>query len=265
RAVAARTPLPPMAPLTVVPLPAGTVETEALGVTVEIVGFPLPQRYEASAYEGIAKFPAVPTLERPLRIGFPTLGIAVDFAPDQRRRLAGAHVLAFPASEGRHVRLRWSGGAGAADVVEVIARPDGGTAYGLVPFTSVEGGLDVLLPPGQVHVLVDAGKRWGRLDVGADPPAGGLDVDLEDGFVLQGRVSGRIEDSAVVRLHLEEGEKAYSGQGFVLRVLPQGSFEARLPLGRWRLEVQTRSGIRPRKRPLDVTEPGQVYVPLDAP
>lgn len=253
--------LAPTAPLVLALVPAGDMVTpEGAPLRVRVTGLPIHFEEEALLLEGTAVFPRLPSVDKDLAVdlgaGKPPLRIGTALW----RRSPRLYVLDVPAADARVVRMTVPDGV---KLVQVVARAASSTAFGLVPHRVDGRAITLRLPAGAEEVFLDAGAVWARL-ADDDLKAEAVAPDFRPTFTYQGVVRGRLKDAAV-RLFRQEGDRAFSGQGFEFPIGEQGAFRGQLPLGRYLVEVASPRGVKRREQPLVVDKPQQFHVRLEAP
>lgn len=255
----------PSGPLDVVLVPAAAeVPTDGLRVRATIERIPIRFQVEAYGRHGVARFPSVPLLDRPVRLEVGDEVGGHRLAPGVRRRQSGVRLLVLGAVPTRRVLVLVPA---AHDVDLVQMRPAGAQAYGRVPFERADGQIAFAAPRGPVEVLLRAGERWAALSASGDADLEIGDAVFSEGVVVGGTVDGA-KPGTVVRFFraVGKGGEAVLGDGFELRVEPSGVFEGRLPTGRWLVEVATPTGVWRRPALLLAESPGaRLHVPLDSP
>lgn len=255
-------------PVGVILVPAAeSVSVDGLRVRASIEGIPVPSVREAWGQGGIARLRDVPIMDRMLRLEVNGEAGAHRIAPAIRRRQVGLRLLVVGEEPTRRVHYGVPAGL---DVDQVQVRPSAAVAFGRVPFERVEDGVTFEAPHGRCWVLVGAGGRWATGFLGGRDDVSFPDLPLAN--YVEGVAVGGVVDGAppgtIVRFFREvpEHDQAVLGDGFEVRVEPGGIFQARLPTGRYRVEVTTRKGTWSRPGLLEASAPGaRLHVPLESP
>ena len=233
-------------------------------LSASLEGLPIPSRTDATGRGGFVLFEHLPLVDRMLGLQVGDDPRLHRVAPEVRRLQANLRVLVPGDAPTRRVRVAVEA---PGDVTVVQVRPAGAVAFGRVPFEVEDLGVVFSAPAGDVEILLRAGTRWGRLRAAGDEA-----VDVDGGALVEGVVVGGTVDGArpgtVVRFFREvaEGAEAVLGDGFEVRVEPSGTFEARLPSGRYLVEVATRTGSWRRPATLAAQSPGaRLHLALESP
>ncbi len=232
----------PAAPLDVVlvPAPAGAALPES-EVVAEVAHRPLVVRQAVRVRaDGLARFDALPaavkSVRLTLRTGAEEILLRPDWSVGEWRSTGEIRFLARAEKAGTGaVALRFTPGPDAPVVVQ--ARPEGGTAYGIVAILAadVASGAPLPLPPGRYSFFVTCGKRGEAIAKPVAVTEGtttALDCNLAPLATVRGTVKGAPTGTRVRLRLVEEDREALAASAWPDAA---GTFDALLPAGRYRI------------------------------
>lgn len=227
---------------------------EGVPVRLSVPGLPLSIVRDAqTGPSGAVRF-SVPGMNRPVRIEVGERSFTLD--PE---RVASRVRLAVLVSDGwgDPVHLHEF----STDLpLEVEARPEGGTTYGVVDTERHTADLvEVPIPDVPVSLLIRQGERVGVVDRPTVVRA--RDV-LHEAVRIAGTVDGLVGPGVVRFLRIEDGEPR-GAASLETRAGPSGNYEVLVPMGTYAVEVVGPHGTWSRPQPVEAPEPGgRIHLPL---